>query len=154
MYRETDEITSLCFASAEFDQKTGKPFYARVADLIDGAWEYPKIDNSLPKKYENHSRLLLSNGPRQLYSAGVWKWYAKTSKIDPNKDVIESDFVESLKPLRVVELAGISSIDDIYDKLASGIIIRCLYCDTRQWFRCKAKCPEEPFRKESEALRV
>lgn len=49
MYRETDEITSLCFVSAEFDQKTGKPFYVRVADLIDGAWESPKIDNSLPK---------------------------------------------------------------------------------------------------------
>lgn len=130
MYRETDEITSLCFVSAELDQKTRKPFYVRVADLIDGAWKYPKIDNNLPKKYENHSRLLLSNGPRRLNSAGVWKWYARTSNIDPNKDVIESDFVESLKPLRVVELTGTASLDDIYDNLASGIIIRCLHCDT------------------------
>lgn len=130
MYRETDEITSLCFVSAEFDINTGRPFLSRVADLDDGKWKPALFVEELPKMFENRDLLYLSSGQPRINDVGVWTWQAKPRNNNPRKDFIETHFEEEIKPLRVVELTGTSSIDDIYDNLASGIIIRCLYCDT------------------------
>lgn len=130
MYRETDEITSLCFVSAEFDINTGRPFLSRVADLDDGKWKPALFVEELPKMFENRDLLYLSSGQPRINDVGVWTWQAKPRNNNPRKDFIETHFEEEIKPLRVVELTGTSSIDGIYDNLASGIIIRCLYCDT------------------------
>lgn len=129
MYK-TDEITSLCIVSAKFDKNTGRPFLNRVADLNDSEWTPVLLREELPRMFENRDLLYLSTGQPRTNDVGVWTWRAKLRNNDPRKDFIETHFEEEIKPLRVVELAGISSIDDIYDKLASGIIIRCLYCDT------------------------
>ena len=121
------EFTSLCRV---YTDSYDKIWLSRLADLKNGKLDFPIIDETLPKYFENRDRLYYNNGPSGDGTVGIWKWSASPRDTDAARDYIKSDFQYDLHPTRFVQIRRISTLEELSKRLLEGIAVRKFECDT------------------------
>ena len=112
------ERTSFCRVG---DSLSSSKWIYRLADIENGVLNIPFINEDAPKSFDNRTRLYWRNGPSNDGAFGVWDWSAVPNKSNPDSDYIETDYVESIQVVEVIEIPGVVTIDKLVEKLSDGV---------------------------------
>lgn len=115
----TFPIKSFCFVDKVEDRKL---ILTRVADLVDGQWVAPDINNNIPLRYENRVSIFARNLGEQPGDAGIWEWSCKPSPDDSRFDHVTSNRISG-SPVQMILVDSKSELQAMVDQLKTGINI-------------------------------
>lgn len=118
MMNTSVERTSFCRVGDSFSSTR---WLYRLADIENGVLRIPYIDEDAPKAFDNRTRLYWRNGPSVEGSFGVWNWTAVPNMNNPDSDYIESDYLDGVQVIEIVEIPGASDLEQLIKKLQKGI---------------------------------
>ncbi len=120
-------FTSLCRVVKDND---GHPRLLRMADIEDDTLHRPYRSDRVENCFENRELLYFNDGPTSIGEVGVWDWTAIPSKKNPTYDYIESSYMESYSPIRIVVL-DTGSVEGVVRHLHEGTVwAHAVICDT------------------------
>lgn len=115
----TFPIKSFCFVDKVEDRKL---ILTRVADLVDGQWVAPDINNNIPLRYENRVSIFARNLGEQPGDAGIWEWSCKPSPDDSRFDHVTSNRISG-RPVQMILVDSKSELQSMVEQLKTGINI-------------------------------
>ena len=121
------KYTSVCNVLVEF---SGQRWLNRLADLQDGKFVVPNIDDDLMKVFSNRDKLYTNNASLTEDFVGLWDWKASPRDTDMTKDYVTSEQRMDIRPVRVVPLSGVYSLSDLKKSIVNGVSSHRYICDT------------------------
>lgn len=150
-------FTSLCYI---FEDKDGRVWLKRLADIKDGKLHPPFKSERMNNHFENRNWLFRTDGPSAIGSVGVWDWTATPSRNNPDNDYVQSSYVQNEDPVRVV-VAKADSREDLVEQLKQGAIYSHHYlCDTLFCYQTPSGklegflCKVDEFRIENKCVKI
>lgn len=124
------EFNSVCMVlplDGTYPRVPGKHTLLRIAD-IDNSGKIVLFNRDPNKfsKYENKIYILCDNGPSNPGSIGVWHWTAKPNTKNPEKDYVQSNYIDN-SFYKIIIDRDIIDIHQLVLKLKNGIQIDPLY---------------------------
>lgn len=134
-----DENVFECMSVCRVYEYNGNTRLERIADVEDDEIHSPRRSFRETQYFENRTWLHWYDGPSQIDTIGVWQWSASPNYNNVETDYVQSFFVPGLRPVRVIVIQDIQSMQALVDTLKMGkirikpYICNTLFCYESKW---------------------
>lgn len=136
-----DENVFECMSVCRVYEYNGNTRLERIADVEDDEIHSPRRSFRETQYFENRTWLHWYDGPSQTDTIGVWQWSASPNYNNVETDYVQSFFVPDLRPVRVIVIQDVQSMQALVETLKMGkirikpYICNTLFCYESKWGR-------------------
>ena len=134
-----DENVFECMSVCRVYEYNGNTRLERIADVEDDEIHSPRRSFHETQYFENRTWLHWYDGPSQIDTIGVWQWSASPNYKNVKTDYVQSFFVPDLRPVQVIVIQDVQSMQALVDMLKMGkirikpYICNTLFCYESKW---------------------
>ncbi len=131
LYEEPLKFVSLCRVMRDYQDNV---WLSRIGDIVGNTIVEPQYSERDTIFFENRQRIFHYDGPSKNNVFAVWNWEVMHNRNDYDKDWVRSEFQADILPIRMIYLRNVQNLDELVERLHSGIPYSHELCHTLFWF--------------------